>query len=160
MNNPCRSPLCCSRYVPAILSVANLAPYLWPLNCCGLRPQWTMAAKGWKEGICDLSNVVVFSHNINLTKISPKGNTGYTVKIECNCLWSGRRQCEEIHSLLVVVLLLRDIRRVIKSTLLPHMRICLRLCILSGGYVWLYLPLPGGNVFCPELFQAIYHNSY
>ena len=28
VNNPCTSLLCCSRYVPAILSVANLAPYL------------------------------------------------------------------------------------------------------------------------------------
>ena len=27
VNNPCTFPLCC-RYVPAILSVANLAPYL------------------------------------------------------------------------------------------------------------------------------------
>ena len=83
VNNPCTFPLCC-RYVPAILSVANLAPYLWPLNCCGLRPQRTMAGKGCKEGICDLSNVVAFSHNINLAKISPNGNTGYTLR---NIFW-------------------------------------------------------------------------
>ena len=37
--------------------------YLSPFNCCGLRPQRTMAAKGRKEGLCDLSNVVAFGHN-------------------------------------------------------------------------------------------------
>ena len=39
------------------------ARYLWPLYCCGLRPQRTMAAEGRKEGLCELSNVVGFGHN-------------------------------------------------------------------------------------------------
>ena len=62
--------------------------YLWPLNCCGLRPQRTMAAEGRKKGLCDLSNVVAFGHNelwrpkaakfiTKLAKISPNGNTAY-----------------------------------------------------------------------------------
>ena len=68
-------------------SVANPAPYLRVLNCCGRRPQRTMAAEGRKEGICDFSNVVAFGHNelcrpmgakvsIKLARISPIGNTG------------------------------------------------------------------------------------
>ena len=68
-------------------SVANPAPYLRVLNCCGRRPQRTMAAEGRKEGICDFSNVVAFGHNelcrpmgakvsIKLARISAIGNTG------------------------------------------------------------------------------------
>ena len=65
--------------------VPNDGRYLWPLKCCGLRPQRTMTAEGRNEGLCDLSNVVAFGHNeqwrpmaakvaTKLIRISPVGN--------------------------------------------------------------------------------------
>ena len=49
---------------------------------------------------------------------------------------------------------------VIQSTLSPHIRICLWLFILSGGYAWICFWSKHSLKYCSKLFQAIYSNSY
>ena len=87
--------LCDLTIVVAARPQRTMAPEGHKVDPCDLsivvaaRPQRTMApARGCKEGLCDLSNVVTFRHNeqwrlkdtkvaTKLAKISPIGNTGY-----------------------------------------------------------------------------------